>query len=79
MITRDDLIDFQTETIENYVIFIKVYFSTITILNKLKKIMKSLLIIQNMLSSLDSSIVLTVFASGAMSAKQYVNELWETH
>lgn len=80
MITRDDLIDFQTETIEKLCnLLLKVYFFHN---NNIKQAKEDYEIFVNYPEyanpSFDSklAVLAPVFASGAMSAKQYVNELW---
>jgi|GEM_PF-5079896 len=80
MITRDDLIDFQTETIEKLCnLLLKVYFNSQGNKAQAKEDYEIFVNYPEYANpSFDSklAVLAPVFASGAMSAKQYVNELW---
>jgi hypothetical protein len=80
VITRDDLIDFQTETIEKLCnLLLKVYFNSQGNKAQAKEDYEIFVNYPEYANpSFDSklAVLAPVFASGAMSAKQYVNELW---
>lgn len=80
MITRDDLIDFQTEIIEKLCnLLLKVYFFNN---NNIKQAKEDYVIFVNYPEYANPSfesklaILSQTYASGAISEKQYVNELW---
>lgn len=80
IITRDDIIDFETEIIEKLCnLLLKVYFNSQENIVQAKEDYEIYVNFPEYANpSFDSklAVLAPVFASGAMSAKQYVNELW---